>query len=29
MHGTPGETRELVLERDGKRFTIMAPITAF
>jgi hypothetical protein len=29
MHGVPGETRELVLERNGARFTVRAIITAF
>ena len=29
MHGAPGETRELVLERNGVRFTVRATITAF
>lgn len=29
MHGAPGETRELVLERNGARFTVKASITAF
>ncbi|HEY2376009.1 MAG TPA: hypothetical protein VGH98_08555 [Gemmatimonadaceae bacterium] len=29
MHGVPGETRELVLERNGARFTVRATITAF
>ena len=29
MHGVPGETRELVLERNGRRFTLKAKITAF
>jgi len=29
MHGVPGDTRELVLERNGTRFTVRATITAF
>jgi hypothetical protein len=29
MHGAPGDTRELVLERNGARFTVKARITAF
>lgn len=29
MHGAPGERRELVLERNGARFTVSAPVTAF
>ena len=29
MHGAPGATRELVLERNGVRFTVTAAITAF
>lgn len=29
MHGEPGATRELVLERNGARFTVVATITAF
>lgn len=29
LHGAPGETRELVLERGGKRFTIPAKVTRF
>jgi hypothetical protein len=29
MHGEPGETRLLVLERDGKQFTVAAKVTAF
>jgi hypothetical protein len=29
MHGVPGEKRELVLRRDGKEFTVSAPITRF
>lgn len=29
MHGNPGETRELVLERNGERFTVSARVTAF
>lgn len=29
MHGLPGERRELVLERNGERFTVSARITAF
>jgi len=29
MHGVPGETRELVLERNGARFTVKAPVVAF
>jgi C-terminal processing protease CtpA/Prc len=29
MHGAPGATRELVLERNGARFTVVAKITAF
>ena len=29
MHGVPGEARQLVLERDGARFTVRATITAF
>jgi hypothetical protein len=29
MHGTPGETRMLVLERDGNRRNVVAKVTAF
>jgi C-terminal processing protease CtpA/Prc len=29
MHGVPGDTRELVLERNGTRFTVSATITTF
>jgi hypothetical protein len=29
MHGKPGETRMLVLERNGSRFTVAAKVTAF
>lgn len=29
LHGKPGETRTLVLERRGKRITVSAPITSF
>jgi C-terminal processing protease CtpA/Prc len=29
MHGAPGETRALELERNGTRFTVSAMITAF
>ena len=29
MHGKPGETRALILERNGKRFPVAAPVTAF
>jgi hypothetical protein len=29
MHGEPGATRELVLERNGARYTVVATITAF
>ena len=29
MHGKPGETRTLVLERAGARLTVSAPVTAF
>jgi hypothetical protein len=29
MHGRPGETRKLVLERSGKDFTVEARVTAF
>jgi hypothetical protein len=29
LHGKPGETRILVLERDGKRLTVQAKVTAF
>jgi hypothetical protein len=29
MHGNPGETRMLVLERNGNRFTVAAKVTAF
>lgn len=29
LHGNPGETRVLVLERDGKQFTVQAKVTAF
>jgi hypothetical protein len=29
MHGKPGETRMLVLERGGNRFTVAAKVTAF
>jgi len=29
MHGNPGETRMLVLERNGNRFTVASKVTAF
>ena len=29
MHGKPGETRSLVLERNGNRLTVAAKVTAF
>jgi hypothetical protein len=29
LHGVPGETRVLLLERDGKPFTVKARVTAF
>jgi C-terminal processing protease CtpA/Prc len=29
LHGPPGATRTLLLERDGKRFTITASIVRF
>ena len=29
LHGTPGETRHLTLERDGKPFEVDAKVTAF
>jgi C-terminal processing protease CtpA/Prc len=29
LGGTPGQTRSLTLERDGKRFTIDAPVRRF
>lgn len=29
MHGKPGEIRELVLERDGKQFTVSAKVLSF
>ena len=29
LHGNPGETRMLVLERNGNRFTVAAKVTAF
>ena len=29
LHGKPGETRLLTLERDGSRFTVNAPVSAF
>jgi C-terminal processing protease CtpA/Prc len=29
MHGKPGETRTLVLERDGNRLNVTAKVTAF
>jgi hypothetical protein len=29
MHGAPGDTRELLLERNGTRFTVRATVTAF
>ena len=29
MHGRPGETRRLVLERGGRQLTVDAPVTAF
>ena len=29
MHGAPGESRELMLERNGARFSVKATITAF
>jgi len=29
MHGKPGEVRNLLLERNGKRFRVPAKVTAF
>jgi hypothetical protein len=29
LHGTPGLAKTLVIERDGKRITVRAPVTAF
>jgi C-terminal processing protease CtpA/Prc len=29
MHGKPGEARTLLLERDGKQFTLTTKIKAF
>jgi len=29
LHGEPGETRRLVLERDGRQYTVDAKVTAF
>ena len=29
MHGKPGEVRDLVVERGGKRLTIAVRVTAF
>jgi hypothetical protein len=29
MHGKPGESRSLILERDGHRLTVTAKVTAF
>ena len=29
LHGNPGETRMLVLERNGNRFTVASKVTAF
>jgi C-terminal processing protease CtpA/Prc len=29
MHGSPGESRTLVVERDGVRVKVVAPVTRF